>query len=282
MVLSGTHRYRIDVSADLSDSTSTPLVALELQRDGEKATYFGTGSATESAIDARFGRLGRVHVRFQPSGRIRDVHLSKRCRGDRATATVSAEFGTYVGTIRFRGEHGFTTVKADQAQGSIGDPLAGVAQEAPDCRPLHESQPFVSVTAVSKTRHLQFVAIAGRESPSALATTSAFTEGAAYLPSNDLPIFYAYETEEVDGMPIIRSAIAYGATDSVFFDFASHRRLEGVIVAPPLPFDGVGAFRRRGRERTSWEGALSVRLPGLGRLPLTGRHFQVKLKRPSS
>jgi hypothetical protein len=74
-------------------------------------------------MKASFGKLGKVSLHFRPSGKVRRVKIPKTCLKHRPPV-VSARLGTFVGTIKFRGERGYTTVSAHRVKGGIGDPLA--------------------------------------------------------------------------------------------------------------------------------------------------------------
>ena len=78
-------------------------VILTAKRRGSSATYFAPGpGGNGDDIDAKFPGVGRVSVRFKPSGR--PIKTEAICAG----AKPIRQPGIFRGTIAFRGERGFT------------------------------------------------------------------------------------------------------------------------------------------------------------------------------
>jgi hypothetical protein len=78
--------------------------------DGEGTTYTQTAYAVRpqrsiagGALIADFGSLGKVDLRFRPSGKTRTGHVSKYCRG----RSPQLEDGEYRGTVSLQGENGY-------------------------------------------------------------------------------------------------------------------------------------------------------------------------------
>ena len=70
----------------------------------------------QSGIHASFGKLGRVSLRFRPSGPPKlGLEPPGNCRG----RTSTKQNGRFVGSFRFRGERGFTSVRATSAEGQV-------------------------------------------------------------------------------------------------------------------------------------------------------------------
>jgi hypothetical protein len=261
--LQGTNGYRITVSADAEPRTD-PEVKLSAVGPAGNVEYTVPGKVTGATIRAKFGDLGRVSVRFHPSGRERDVAVPKRCQKDRP-AVVTSRLGRFVGTIKFRGEGGFTQVGARSAQGGTGDPLTNTPQKL-RCE-FHISE-------AERQRELESVALDA--SPG-----TGITFGAARLfaelpslsdshgplpPKGDRYLFLALASEKVGPMSVLRSAGAIGESTNFLFDPA----LTSATVSPPAPFTGSGDFLRGPDGSVSWTGSLAVPLPGLGTVGLTG------------
>lgn len=259
--LRGSNGYRITVSADPEGVDSS--VQLTVEGHSGVALYIAPGHVTPNTIRARFGRLGRISVRFKPSGRQRHVKVRKKCFRDRPPV-VSSRLGNFVGTIRFRGERGYTRVSAHRAQGGIGDPLANTSKKH-GCE-FHESSAerkreleSVSLEASPPGGRVSFFAgrLFGSRPPLA-------PSGAA--PGKDQYLFLAGEAEKTGQMRILRFAAALGGSETFVFD----ESLASATVSPPFPFTGSGSFLRNPDGSTSWTGTLAVSLPGLGSVQLTG------------
>jgi hypothetical protein len=112
MSLHGSHGYRIKIK-----SVSHGRVRLTAKNDSAFAEYTVKGRVTRRALNANFGRLGRVSVRFHRIGKPRTgvPLLPVKCKGKNPIR----EKGRFEGTIRFHGEQGFTEVSARGVKGSV-------------------------------------------------------------------------------------------------------------------------------------------------------------------
>ncbi len=222
------------------------------------AIYTVAGRVSTRGIWARFGHLGRIAVRFQPSGHFIRQSPSTRCTG-KARIT---RFGVFTGTIRFTGEHGYAKVSALQARGRTHAPWHW------RCRPRHgrECTPSgdgpeesVLLGVDSRSQERSFVATANR-----------FPE----VPHSTG--FFASASEMRGRMRVERFALARGPERT--FTFADD--LTMATVAPPPPFEGSATFQRNPDHSISWRGSLRVSLPGAPHLALTGPAFDASLKKP--
>lgn len=261
--LRGRDGYKITVSADPEGRAGV----VELRAEGRSITaqYSVLGHATADTIKARFGRLGRVSVRFEPSGRLRRIRVPKTCMKDRPRV-ITSRLGTFVGTIEFRGERGYTSVSARHATGGIGDPLANTPTKL--VCDFHESAAerereleSVGLDASSSDAKFGFYAsrLTGRWSRQAFPVEPGASKG----PRN---LFLAGRSERTGRMSILRYAASVGGPEDFVFDTA----LTSATVSPPFPFTGSGSFLRNPDGSTSWTGTLAVPLPGLGTVGLTG------------
>jgi hypothetical protein len=109
MKLPGSHGYRIEIEA-FSDTVYLTVHA----PDGAEAEYSVSGRVSPRRVKANFGSFGLVSVRFA-GGRV----TRKSRRGRCGPQSRTHQRGTFEGTIRFRGEEGFTSVAAHSARGSV-------------------------------------------------------------------------------------------------------------------------------------------------------------------
>ena len=83
-----------------------------MKRGGSSADYFAPASFPPTSISADLGKLGRISVKFVPSG----------STAQRTTCGSARMFesGIYEGAIEFRGEGGYTNFSATRIDGLIG------------------------------------------------------------------------------------------------------------------------------------------------------------------
>ncbi len=74
-------------------------VALTVDGHGGSARYSVRGRASTRQLKGRFGKFGRIALRFASSGKSRQIKPPKRCEGRNQVSTP----GKFIGTIRFRG-----------------------------------------------------------------------------------------------------------------------------------------------------------------------------------
>ncbi|HSS34595.1 MAG TPA: hypothetical protein VLL27_15080 [Solirubrobacterales bacterium] len=262
--LHGSDGYRITVSGDPGGG-GADQVRLITNGPSGSAEYSVKGSVTTTSVQAVFGRLGRVSVRFRPSGVSRRIRVPRRCMKGRP-AVVTSRLGSFSGAIEFRGERDYTHVSTRRAWGGIGDPLANTAKKLA-CE-FHESD-------AERKKELESVSLDGSPTGSGVTFTAfrAFGSwsgqgfpGGSSSPKDSQYVFVASAIERAGKMFIVRYTGALGGADDFVFDDA----LTTATVAPPVPFTGRGSFLRNVDGSTSWTGDLSVPLPGLGTVRLTG------------
>lgn len=227
--------------------------------NGASTIYTAPAKAVgPEAVEAALGELGRIAVRFRPSGR-RVVSTAGEACG--RPVRVVRRLGVFVGTISFEGEGGYTTVAATSARGSVGTPLP------PGCRtPGSTSGAAVASSSVS---------IGSAEGGAVLRAVDPGT-GSKFraAPGSGGVIFRALvEERNADGVTVVRRAQA-GAPASAFH---FNRSLTRATVTPPAPFSGTARFAARAGVR--WSGSLRVTFPGLS-VPLTGAGFRAGMGRP--
>jgi hypothetical protein len=255
--------YRLKVAGEVEEGG----VELSVEGPGGTAQYSAAqGKVTATSIRASFGHLGEVSMHFRPSGKERRRHVSRKCLEERPSS-ISSRLGFFVGTFKFRGEHGYTHVVAHRAAGAIGDPLTNIPMKKLPCdfresgaERKREDESVSLDAAASKRKVSLSVFRLFRSWPTAIST---FGRG-AYL-------FLVIAAEKSEGLTIIRSN---GATARPS-DFAFDSALTTASVTPPVPFTGTGTFQRNSDGSTTWTGNLAVPLPGLGLVGLTGGHAEL-------
>jgi hypothetical protein len=274
--LKGSNGFALDVTGEGGEVTviaseRRPPVATFAPSGRPRSAGTGNGAsniysvparaAGPGAVDAGLGSLGRIAVRFQPSGRS-VVSVARVCgRTDR----VVRRLGVFVGTIRFEGEDGYTTVAATSARGSVGTPLpadCGAVRSGPG-----RAVAFSGSTRAPLTGSVPRGAVLSALNPG---TGSSFRAAPGV---GGVSFSARVEEETADGVTVVRHAQA-GAPASAF-DF--NRALTRAAVRPPAPFSGSAHFDAAAAIR--WAGSLRVTFPGLS-VPLTGPDFQSRLRRP--
>lgn len=272
--LHASNGYRITVSDPIFGPRQTRTVKLEavdqnlLAQRSRRVEYTAPGKVTPNGLEASFGRLGAISVRFRASGKVERIKWPKKCGGGQ----VEAKLGSFVGTIRFTGERGYTEVDAHRATGGIGNLLALSAPHNARARTIYlcgssersgkpeeePQEPFLYVQ--SKGRTIGFLAIS---TPSL----------SPQQPPESL--FNANVSEKRGRISISRSISANGPASDFIFNSA----FSAATVAPPAPFVGSASFQRNADGSTSWTGSLSVPLPGRGMVRLAGPNFKGELSK---
>jgi hypothetical protein len=219
-------------------------------------TYTVPGEFSAQRLEANFGKFGRVSVRLKTE-RMHKGKLEEQCTGKPETV----RYGTFVGTIRFRGEGGYASVTARQAEGrtSTGEKMKCVF---PNLRPgsgsgAHASRQVPpSLTASQGRRRVFAVEFSGGKRRSLF--------------------FSAFSQEQRGRLGIFRDVFAEAPLSS--FVFASD--LSSATVQPPQPFQGEASFQRTAGP--TWSGTLSVDFPGLDGVRLAGPRFEADLLRDDS
>ena len=261
--LHGPGGYRIEVSG------SSRSVTVSVSRGGATTDYRVAGRATDAGISAAFGHLGRISVAFKPSGRVTRTQPLPGCTG----APLLSRKGRFVGTIRFRGEGGYTSVTASAAPGEVKSggrwscgrggkgtarlrrAIGGEAKEGE-----------TPATLGARCGELEFVAVGGRSS----------AQAAPIFPDEEkaITLFLASSREERGSVSILRSALSAARESAFLFD----EGFTSATVRPPRPFDGSATFGIDSAGQPTWTGGLEVSFPGR-KVALTGPRFSVALGR---
>ncbi len=238
-------------------------VALVVNGHEVITTYAVRGRASSRRIEATFGKLGRISVRFKPGDRAQRDQPPRGCKG-RPHVT---RFGVFVGTIRFDGERDYVGLRKQRVGGTVESTPAwrckrkAGGNRARASKKRRPPEPPVMAAYASKPR-LLFAAIG--DDPSAK--------------NLDFTFFFAAMVEKHEAMRIERFMLTVGGPKS----FIREGGLRSAVVHPPRPFEGGARFTRSPDGSFSWTGPLSFPFPGIGRVAFTGPQFTADLARPQT
>jgi hypothetical protein len=220
-------------------------------------TYTARGSVTDPGIHANLGKYGRIDMRWVPNGNVREVRLKCHYKG---VKTHFYDAGSYVGTLRFRGGGGFTSVTAHRVAWkrswywaayacgyslSTGEPGAGIVIEA------------------GKRGHI-----------------STPVHFFVYKPHRGAEVEYSAHSEQKIGRIMIsRHAFVDGGTHSL--TAAGEYPSITAAISPPAPFYGTAAFEPSGPEKGTLTGTVGVEFPDHMKVALAGEDFEADLRQES-
>jgi hypothetical protein len=254
LAVGGTHGFTISISR------SSGWVTLHASSDEGAAVYLvRPRRSSRNGIRARFPGVGRIAVRFHPSGPpVRTkAPFFPGCRG----GGEIEQPGTFTGTIRFRGERDFTRVAARRARGLVQHSFREVCKGPTG----HEKPDGFS----------GYLLEALKRSPGRLVSFSA-TRFSIFGELDDEVHFLANTAERRASMRIARIASVTAGTES-FVVADPTARSTSASVAPPAPFGGTAEFRLAPDGRPELDGTLSVDLPGAPAVELAGPSFSPQL-----
>ncbi len=249
--------YRVEVIG--AGDRAIVLVA----RKGSHAltAYVARGTVTPGRIDASFGDLGRVAVRFRPSGRISRSTVGRGCREQNRSI---ARLGVFVGKIRLAGEDDYLSVHAHRARGKIRRPIAL------RCPSGHLAPPGKREGNANGGHPadlpISFLSASWRQG---VASASFATLGIGDRAS----LFIALTEQSEGALAILRFAVS----TRIGKGFTADDALTRARVTPLAPFHGSGTYRAAPDGTKTWTGDLSVNFPGAPRLPLSGPRFKATL-----
>jgi hypothetical protein len=279
---------------------SRQTVALRVARDFGRGhrprvalstTYLAHGKASPTSIEASFGDLGRISLRFRPDGR--SVRATRNAGCKRSNGLPIARIGFFVGELRFRGEDGYTAARVHRVRGGSIDLAALIrcllrgrsssgrgallpsATLPIDLRPFEigahrfGSGPTPGVRTHPGDRPKRTILFS--EHQLALSRTIF----AAQTRESERARFLAFETSTEGSIGVARIALA-AARESAF---SSNDQLSKAVVAPPAPFAGKAVFDHGPGDTKSWTGSLNVSFLGASHLPLAGSPFEAQLMR---
>jgi hypothetical protein len=240
----------------------------------ESAVYFirphgGRADFDGGTLNVRIGRLGRFRGRFVPTS-ARAGKPRNGCTGEPATT----EKGYFVGSFSFHGERGYTAVHAHRERATVT--RQGVESCPAPSAPKHvRRQVLRRATEGQQRRQNELRLVAGDSEADLL--LRAEREESAEKEEGSPTNFQASVSEAVGRIGVSRSAsvIAFGAGAATTFQTPNPAEpLAEATLAPPAPFSGSATFHLDDPHTATWSGDLTVELPGLGKVPLTGEGIQ--------
>ena len=230
---------------------------LNVWRGGKRwrtmSSYLARGVARPERLQATFGKFGKVAMRFRRSDRA----LDKSCRFGR---TYARQHGLFVGSLRFRGENGYVSVRLRRAKGEI----LRIGKHCHVHHHPHFDQAFFESLFAKPEAAMLAISREGVDSNALLA-----------IAAKKKSSFYAAHEESRGKLAIIRLAIV---------NKPGKLRLNEALTAgslvPPPPFRGTGRYHAFADGTQTWAGDLSVNFPGAPRFPLTGPSFETLLEVP--
>jgi hypothetical protein len=242
----------------LGVSTYGSGLFLGVWRGGKKqrtmSAYLARGVAQPERLQATFGQFGKVSMRFRPS---RNRPPSKRCTFGRL---LIKQHGLFVGSLGFRGEHGYVSVHVHRAKGAI----LRVGKRC-HVRRRHGFDPS------------EFEFLFAKPEAAMLAVSRQGVDSTALLAiaAKKKSAFLSVHEESRGKLAIVRVATAL-RPGRLRFD----ETLTSGSLVPPPPFHGTGRYHAFPDGTYTWSGNLSVNFPGAPRFPLTGPSYETLLEVP--
>jgi hypothetical protein len=258
LTFKGSHGYSIQVTK------TNRFVGMFVNRDPDNAMYLIRRRQTnDDGIEAEFPGVGRVSVEFHPVGPPRkEASFFPPCKGGKATKQP----GYFRGTIRIRGERGYTSAHTARASGEV----ATVTKE------ICKRSVFNHSKSTPEEGETRLFATSGPKHGRSIALSA----NTVNFGSTVETFFAGFASERQQGMVIFRQAFVRGtAADLALGDIGDFPA--SATITPPAPFHGSAAFQRGSGGENSWTGSLNVELPGLGRVAMAGQDFSAKLCRDS-
>lgn len=245
ITVSGSHGYRITVIATPAKKGRNVFVTAS-KREGEVeyATHGVVGR--DGSIHAGLADVGRISARFAPD-RVTRRPGPHNCRGGGEVVRI----GHFHGLIELHGDLGYTSVSRHRAAGTVTERPRQVCRE--------------SAGGDGPTPTAQLLAGTGSVRFSAYRAPLGAGRG-------ELTYFAASALSSRHGVSI-RSSVSIGGEASQLAFSGSGGAPEAASAAPPPPFQGSAAFHLTSPTTATWEGSLTVALPGLGQVPLAGPGF---------
>lgn len=245
--LTGSHGYRLQIRADAGG------VSVTAQKNNGYVSYFATRARLAGErIDARLPGVGWVFLRFHERER------GHRAPADNCKGPASlVRRGVFVGSVRIRGEHDFTSARSQHVLGKI------VREEGSTCQGRAEARASNAGWQV-----LQAYARRGRGA-------LAFTAFGFPTPDDSTMFSFSAALLRQRGPMSIVNQVGAPSESTAALRVESPPR--SAAVDPPGPFTGTAAFQQESDKEFSWTGDLAVELPGIGEVSLAGPKFGASL-----
>lgn len=204
--LKGSRRHEIVVEGN-------PLApGVEVRKKRRQAAYYPTTyKVAGRVLRFQLGQFGKVDVKFKPRGKARK-RLPRGCKG----TPNRIRRGIWKGTIRFRGEGGYTRVKVRRAKGTLTKPGSYKCPEGP--------QPPTDVALLASrgdsTESVDFFATRPLDRP------------------NARPRFGGLHHAQIGKVNVFHFISARGEPGDFTFSFGPDEGSHTASVTPPSPFKG--------------------------------------------
>lgn len=240
--LRGTDGFQVFVS-----TAGSSHVAVELFRGPDYLSYVAPATIGNDRVEAKIGRLGRIAMRYEPSGPWRpSTEPQGHCRG----RVPRVQNGMFIGHFNFRGERGFTTAGATRVRAFREESFREVCKGG-GRNGFAEQPPLKPSVVATATHGDRTVSVELFLKPEELSTHA--------------------NVRERRGSMLIERTIGIAGEGSRYAEQGDG----SVIVTPPPPFRGEADYA----PGTSWTGTLAAPFPGLGVIPLAGGDFGVSQSR---
>ena len=282
-------RYHVSVG-NLGQTVllSVQTGAVKSERRVAATNYVVHGTATESRLEADFGGLGEISMRFHPSSHRSWEKPHRNCRG---LGEFLVRRGTWQGRLRFRGEDNYLSLDLHRVRGTV-------ETIAPKCRhQAHKRHSRKQRThrhrggdhGADKHRRNRHTGLSdgelvapsqepelGPEVPVLQAHWRKGVAGAEFIggSSKEGSVFYAASQESRGRVGVFRSARAEAKPRAVKADDALTR----AKLTPPWPFHRSASYSAAPDGSKTWSGFLYVAFPGAPHYPLTGEPFRSSLE----
>lgn len=283
--LTGTNGY--EVALHLEDRRRLRLDAVKTDlRHGTVSSVFYSLKAPQPAhsddIKARIAGVARIDVRFVPT---KTTKAQPEEGPECGAGPLTTESGHYVGTISFRGEHGYTRVQARSAPGSVERqaPHKCMLSKAVKHDPAVEKEEAETVDKLEEeeqkgkteeTGEVQMTAIDRRREVVFASSRKELHAGGKDTAQSTFEAFRFQHRGPLDEDSIV---VQFASKGSPFkLPDATHPTDEAVV-SPSLPFSGSATFRRPSPNSVTWTGNLKVDMPAFGTVALTGPRVEASL-----
>ena len=245
-----------DVLVFFGPNGSVEVLVFQLRHPG-LVEYKTRGRSSGSRIKARFRGLGRMDMRWRPLG---IPEQSSEPQGDCKGRKALVQRGVFVGSFSFRGEGGYTKVKAERIKGVSVRSFHQVCN-GPDAGPEPAIRPEATLVADHReaSREVEFTA-----------STRAARGGR-------IEEFEAVLIEQLPNLEIERKVFGGGEAIPGRFTFDYDAGTGNVV--PRSPFRGSASLNPTASD--PWSGDLAVSFLGVGETPLAGSGFEASLSRRS-
>lgn len=223
------------------------------------------GDLDRGVVRARFGSLGRVSLRFRPSGPPRGDEPPGDCVG----GVETVQRGRFVGHLSFRTAGNYFHVASSGGGGSVthSPRLRCEKGEALETSPRSLRKYVAPVNLFSDKDSIALLYASARSHGRYVGITAMHPEGSPPGAEVQLAV-----VEPRQGMAIGHGAYLYAPAGTLLTSLPGADPATATL-SPPGPFSGKGSYSEADG---AWTGNLAVKLPG-ARLPLTGRDFNVHL-----